>query len=643
MSAMPFGWLVLWVLTAGAALAAVAVAIRASPSGRAELAIVSALGFFALIETPVLVLGYTAQLYAPRLAVASFVLSSVTFLASARGRGVGPHARATGRAAFTLVRMPLDAILEAARARSAVVVGLVACVVIVATTLWLSYLAPAEGWDALFYHEPIIGFAIQEHSFAVIDLPPNPMVQQVNGYPRGAEAVPIWFCIFTDRTFIEIGNSLAAPWLVVAVFAIARRYGDRVSAMGWGTVTLLIPALWSQMRHAYIDIEITFFVIAALHFATRMELRVVDVGLMLLAIALLVAGKGTGLVIAPPIALVAYVRLLMHHRKTRTWAALGLIVGGTLAVAGIAALTIMKNIVVFKNPVWPVTYDMDALGVHFKGLIQYKAMNPAPPIAEMLKIKYAPPSGDVGDVIHRDYGQAVPWIVVPIGLVALAVASLAAIRDAVLRQFGATTNLGLVAVLGFVAMMSSNSWMSARFNIQPICVLMFAIVWLCRRPRWVRFGEATVAAAIAFSIVPMMWIKDWNWGLSAQKIHDLRKASSLERTYMYSDPGNMPTPIGRLRETQLGPGDRVAFTQDETWIGTLWNFQFSNHVKYIPFDDALQFTKAIEDYRPKWVVVGAGSGARSVLEQRALEWEHLGVATPNDNTVVFQRRATPKP
>ena len=635
---MPFGWLVLTVLTTCAALAAVAVAVRASPSGRAELAILSALGFFALIEAPVLVLGYTRQLYAPRLAIASLAMSAVAFLASARGRGVGLHARDVGRAVLSLAQMPFDAIREAARARSAVLLGLVACAAIVATTAWLSYLAPAEGWDALFYHEPIVGFAIQEHGFSVIDLPPNPMVQQVNGYPRGAEAVPIWFCIFTDRTFIEIGNTLAAPWLVVAVFAIARRYGDRVSSMGWGAVTLFIPALWSQMRHAYIDVEITFFVIAALHFATRLQLRVVDVACMFLAIALLVAGKGTGLAIAPPIAFVAYVRLLMHHGRTRKWTALGLVVGGTLLVAGIASLTVVKNIVVFKNPIWPVTYDMDSLGIHLKGLIKYKAMNPAPPIPEMLRIKYGAPSGDVGDIISRDYGVAVPWIVVPLGLVALVVATLAAARDAVLRQFGPTTNLGLVAVLGFVAFMTSNSWMSARFNIEPICVLMFAIVWLCKKPRWTRLGEAAVASAIAMSLVSMLWVKDWNWGLTSQKIHDLQKAAPADRPYMYSDPGNMPSNVGRLRETELGPGDRVAFTQDETWIGTLWNFRFSNHVKYVPFDDATQFANAIEAYRPKWVVVGGSGGARSVLDQRPLEWEYLGAATPNDGTVVFQRR-----
>lgn len=78
---MPFGWLVLTVLTA---LAAVAVAVRASPSGRAELAILSALGFFALIEAPVLVLGYTRQLLARRRAT-SATSSSATTASPCRG------------------------------------------------------------------------------------------------------------------------------------------------------------------------------------------------------------------------------------------------------------------------------------------------------------------------------------------------------------------------------------------------------------------------------------------------------------------------------------------------------------------------------------------------------------------------------
>ena len=44
-----------------------------------------------------------------------------------------------------------------------------------------------------------------ELGFSVIDLPPNPMVQQVNGYPRGAEAC-------TDVQSGGVQHSLTYGW-----------------------------------------------------------------------------------------------------------------------------------------------------------------------------------------------------------------------------------------------------------------------------------------------------------------------------------------------------------------------------------------------------------------------------------------------
>src|SRR5262249_7274412 len=151
------------------------------------------------------------------------------------------------------------------------------------------------------------------------------MVQQVNGFPRLCESVAIWFCIFTDKTLIEIGNTLAAPGLVLATYALVRRYcSDAALSMGWGAALLLVPANYSQLRTSLIDVQVGFFLVAALHFATRPALRFKDAVAATGLLCLLVGSKGTALVWAPPIVLVLYVRLWLAAGKERRRAAVAL-------------------------------------------------------------------------------------------------------------------------------------------------------------------------------------------------------------------------------------------------------------------------------------------------------------------------------
>ncbi len=519
---MPFGWLVLALLTTLALFAAVGVALRTAPSGRGELWMASALTFFALLATPVLVLGYTGQLYRGRLAMASLVSSSVTLLLSSRSYRLRTHLWRIVRSLGALAKLPYDGLRVAIRARSFVAVGLAVTAAMIAYSLWLAYLSPAEGWDALFYHEPITGFAIQNHGFSVVDLPVRPMTQQINGFPRACQAIALWFVVFTDRTFIELGNVVAAPCVVVATYTLARRYGERVIAMGWGVLPVLIPALWVQIHTAQIDIEVTFFIVAALYYTTRPDYRVRDAMLATLALALLVESKGTGVTLVPPMAVVAYVRLLFHHVRRRPRAALGAVAGGSLFIGAAAALWMVHNAVHFHNPVWPVTFDLKPLHIHFKGLIGLDDMNPSPPLKDLVQKFYDVPIAGLDDINPHNYGYALMWVVFPLSAVAIVAVLFATLRDLVLfRRVGLEWNLLVVTLLGVVAILTSSAWTNARFNMQPIVTCMVLVAWLGSRRRWARFGEAAVSASLVLAINPFFWINGWFGGITFTQMRAL--------------------------------------------------------------------------------------------------------------------------
>src|SRR5579863_6582356 len=114
---MPFGWPVLILLTALAALAAVSLALRARPAGRAEMGIAASLFFFALVSGPVLVLGYLDVLTRANLAGLSLFVSGSTLALSMRGTRARDHLRACARAALSIALMPLAGLREAARDR----------------------------------------------------------------------------------------------------------------------------------------------------------------------------------------------------------------------------------------------------------------------------------------------------------------------------------------------------------------------------------------------------------------------------------------------------------------------------------------------------------------------------------------------
>ncbi len=638
---MLLGWMVLGALTSAAALNAVGIGVRArAPEGRnrSELAVVAGTAFYALLAGPVLFLGFLGRLTSLNLGLFSAALMAGLFalLARAGRRTPGGHLAECLGALGALAALPGEALAETARARSVAFVGLVFAGAMIAYALVVAVLIPATSWDGLMYHEPIVGFAIQNHGFAPVSLPPNDTVQATNGYPRVCEAIGMWLCIFTDSTLVEAPNVIAAPAMMLAAYGLARRFGDRATALGWASVLPLMPQAWAQLCQVYIDVQVAFFALAAIYLATRPRYRVRDAVLATVALALLMGSKFSALSMVPPIALVAYARLALRWLRARPVAVVGTAVGGSAALAAVAGAFLLRNWQAFSNPLWPVTYDNARFGIHWKGLRSLEAIVADAPLHEIVSAMYDPPGKGLRDVIDRGYGYGIAWVVVPVGLVALAIA-VAAVAAQRLRWIDrrGLENLGWVLFPIALGLFTAPtlSGRNARYNLHLVAGLTVAITWLFAGRRWLRAREGVMAAAIALSILPLFWTDGylWSWGMTDDP------AAIFRRPFAHHQYIEAPTfdLLAKERSAELGAGDRVVFDEGIIFVGALWNFDFSNSVEFVPFQSEKDFLASVDRANAKWVAAGT-SGAQNAL-LRSHRWQLVGKISSAGDERVYRR------
>lgn len=625
------GWLVLGFLTAFALVDALGLALRLQPRGRAELGIATGLLFAALVGMPVLLLGYADLLWRATLAPVSLALLAGIFVLLAFDEGPRALLRSCGAALRSLAELPVDGLRQALRAKSIVFLGLLVVTALIGAALVLTYLIEFARWDDSIYHTPIVGFAIQQHGFAIVDFP-KPGGGGTNGYPKLAEGLCLWFVIFTDKTLQELPATLFAPLVLLCVYAMARPFTDRVYAMGIAVVILLVPHAWRQFCSNYNDMEMAFFLLAATYWASRgPAFRFRDLAMVTVALALAAATKTTWLVFVPPVAAVAYARLIRWHFAARPRNVVLGIAGSVLAILAVGGLCVGRNWLHYKNPVWPIAYDIPSLGIHWQGLFtpnDYKGHDPA--VTE----GFAVPKGGMRDVMRHGYGLAIIWIAGPLGMLALAVWLLTLGRDAVRRRLGdSVLAVGAVTVPCLVWLVVGPNFGQPRYNLHIVGALLVLGVWLVRAPAYDRLREALLGAMLVLSIVPLFWMDDANVATVEEEKERLAHPFA-SRAFSVHPSFDL---LEREKDAELRAGDEVVFSNGVAFPGLLWNFDFSNRVDYVEFISAGDFLGKVSGLHAKWVCVGADGAARRALDQSA-DWVLIGRTNPGLNEVAFRRK-----
>ena len=661
---MPFGYTLLTALTLLSMVAALAVTVRVRCEGRGEQVVVFSMIWNALVIIPIYGLGLTHRLHRGTLAFVSAVWFCAVLSATFRGVDRRAFSRALGEAAIGLSRLPRDAIRLAARRRSLVTIGLVLSLGTIVWTILMSWYVPNWGqWDALWYHEPMIGFAIQNHGFDMVELPMS--LQKINGYPRLCEMTQLWFVVFTDRRLVEVTNSVMSPALIASVYVLCRRFGrDEVSSMGWGATLLLMPFVSNLLQTQYVDTHYATFVIAGTHFATRPKLRVRDALLASVCLSLAIGAKSMALVPVGILAVMTLVRLLAAHVKPRPWAVTATALAGTASICGMAATTYLRNWWHFHNPLWPdVKVDIDKWNIHWPGSVPMGFGNTGGstakidmnlPLPEFLEDLYALPyTTKMGTVYYQtyDYGFGLGYVILPLAILALTAIVTSVVvswtfrvtRWSPWRCAPETENALLVALPGLAILYTSPALWSARYNVAAVAGMMALIAWLAARKGFARLGVSAVSAALVAAIIMFVWTPRWIYFPSelaalARIPYPQREATpqSVISPKLHLARGSAITSdVGVAREREVGADALVLF--DDAYGGfpaLFWNNRYSNRVLYVPteklFDEA-------ERQNATWVYVTWGDPNIYSLRAPESGWQQVGTFNVEGWGATFRR------
>ena len=631
---MFFGWLTLATLSSLAFVASLSLAVRADYESRAEQVVAIAGLWQGMIVLPILALGWINRL-TPAALGASVLLFSLGAFASSLPRGrVRAHIENVSSAFFGLVRLPFDAIGSARR--SFVLVGLLAALGCLIWTACLSYLAPSSAWDGIWYHEMIIGYTIQNRGFQIVDVPP--WLQHINGFPRVCESLNLWFVIFTDRRLIELPHSVMGAPLMLSVYAIAHRYADRNAAMGWASALLLMPGVVLQLASTYIDVHVATLFLGALVFCTRPRLRLRDAWIAALWLGLLAGSKGMALVWFPLLGIVALGRAIAQNAR-RPGPVAATIVGGIFLTFVIAAPFYVRNWFVFHNPFWPITVHSNRFHVHWEGVHDVLEMNK--PLKELLltMLSVPVPGKDWPDTRVYGYGLGIPWLVLPVGILALVTAVLkySAYVSGLVSRDRRLENLLLVVFPMLLTIPTSPALWAARYNIHVPAAFMFLVAWLFGTRSYLQ--EAFTSIVIMTSLM-MLWWAEPGWITHVPTAIYLAHQSPQERAAFHSADYAMARETALARDAELGKGDVTAYANTCSFPGLLWNESFSNRIKYFPPSlDPDEFVDGVEQSEAKWLAVGSGSPEWQVLKNRATKWQEIGAAsTTGPPTIAFRRK-----
>ncbi|GAC1545815.1 MAG: hypothetical protein NVS3B10_09880 [Polyangiales bacterium] len=655
---MGFGFLELAGLTLLAFVAAVAIALRAEPEGRAELALASLMIGNGLVIAPIYLLGLTNHLTARTLGLVALPFFAGALALAFVGRERDAFARELLAALRGLATLPLDGLRLAVAQRSVVTFGLILAAAAIVWSAYVSYLAPSWGqWDALWYHEPIIGFTIQNHGFAFVDLPAD--AQKINGYPRLCEMTQLWFVIFTDRRLIELTNSLVAPGLVLALYLLVRRFSrDRVVAMGWGACLLLMPASSILLQTVYVDLHSAVLVLAATYFATKPKLRLRDAALCIVCLTLAIGSKLMALVPVGVLALIAAVRVLQQHGRRQLAFSLGVIALGVACIAGMAATTYLRNYLHFHNPLWPdLKVDIARFNIHWPGNIGWgsgseevsKRVNMNLPLGVFLEDLYRIPWSVDRSFYGQtyEYGFVVGWLVLPLTLLALGGALLSAVGrfTGLLSETRADAPHALLLAVPMIAMlyMSPALW-SARYNTAAVGLGMVLIAWLGAHRRFARFAEGTVAAATIGMIVMFFWAQPrwWYWPQEAAALaripyprREVSPSSTFAPSLTFVRGSPITLEVGLARAAEIGPGDVVAFPENYGGFPALfWNDAFTNRVVFV---SAANYLADLDAVHAKWAYCHHGDWNLAAMRAPGSGWQEIGTLTDEGWGSMFRR------
>ncbi len=600
--------LVFTALAAGVALAERFGAGRASERKALDASVLG----FALLVTPAYLLAF-AGLFRPWVVgLTSFGVVGAALVLAGWGRW-----RATGQAIGRFFRAPFALVQELWRQREHVAsLGLILVIALWAWTLLLTYLAPSHTWDGIWYHDSIVGLTLQNEGFGWAELPREHQV--VNGYPRLVETLGALFVLLSDATWIEAPASLGWPLIAVAFTALVRTITAwRAGAIALSCVFVTAPALVLELHSTYIDVPVTFLVVATLAYLCAREPSRLDLWLAGLTLGLFAGAKGTALLLAPVLGLLGLCRAVGVGRREGALAALVPIGGALLFVGLYAAPLYLRNYLQTDNPIWPIAFASESLGVTFEGPVDTVVSWPS--TETWLKETFGPP---VQGSYHADsrphgYGHALPFVLPPLFLAAL---------FRIRRAPGPARWMLLIGV-AMAAVIPNLLWWG-RFAILAIApLLVFSSHRLLAKGR--RALAQGLLGAMLFVHALTLWWAEPSWGVPATEVAERLRLPPLERAARVPGVLMGEPRVFRARDAELDTGDRILLGGMVGFPALAWNRRMTNEVL---FAEPGRFLDQADEVGAEWLMLPTSIERRV---RQSDEWHRVGMVT--DVIVAYRR------
>jgi hypothetical protein len=313
----------------------------------------------------------------------------------------------------------------------------------------------------------------------------------------------------------------------------------------------------------------------------------------------------------------------------RPWAMAGTMAGGVFLVLLVAGPFYLRNWLVFHNPIWPIAVHSQRFHVHWAGAHDVLEMNKS--YKEMILAMLSPPvpGHDWADTRVYGYGLGIPWLVLPVGILALLIAVLkyAAYAVGLVHKDPRLENLLIVVAPVLLTIPTSPALWSARYNIHLPVAFMFLIAWLFGTRSLLQ--EAFTSIVIMTSLM-MLWWAEPGWITHFSTGLYLAHQPAPERAAFHAAEYSMARETALARDTELGRGDLTAYADSSTFPGLLWNEKFSNRIEYFPPSparDPEDLVDRVEASGAKWLAVGSGSPEWSTVTRRTSQWQEVGPAS----------------
>lgn len=601
------GFIALVTASAVVGLASLCVArVAAREQRRAGTLVVAIVVFHVVVIGLGYLLGLVGLLTATWLWLSSILTAGLLMVGVAwREGGREPFVAATRAQLRGLLRLGPD-LLRVARIGGWPMRLAIAFTLLLLTWLLIvvTFSPPRGNSDALFYHEAIVAFMIQNQGLEPVSLPG--FLQRINGMPRFCHLMQLWFAIFTGRTFVEMPNLLAHALAALSVYGLARHVGvQKSAAIGWSMCFTLTPGVLRLTDVILVDTHSAALVLAAVYCAVVPRWTIPHAFVAALAAGLVVGTKYHLVPLAGAACLIIGVRTLAM-RGTWSLARIGAVIGGTASVVlTFLAAVNLRNYLHWDNPLWPAGLKVDALGIDWRApstlknaWASGKGLSSSGVAAKWFSAPFSTRPWQNPGARVEDYGAGGTMISMPIAALCCLLAPLGAARrwrqrGGLDRAWWSTLAIVFVFLVGWATFPSP---VRGRYYLALLGLSFVLTGWTCATPRRRESGRQLAAAAVALMMASAVWAAQRGWIAEPSRVWARLSVPAAERDFTQRSLITVRREVGLARADELKAGMTVGFDGGE-YIGALWNDDYSSRVVFLKGD----VLKAADKARVDWL------------------------------------------